>query len=450
MSTPNHFYLIDRFSQPKHVDCLYDGLLPRTGLGILWGQTQAGKSLFVMRLAASLATGAPLVLSTSDPQEGAPKYRGATLYFIGEGESGFSGRISAAEEALGDYISNLPEGMLHLPIVPIGIGYQKLEFAEQLDGILEAVGRKVEEYRAAGLAVRLIVFDTLVACFSINEENSNSEMERIVSAMRAFSHAFDCLVLAVAHPSKFRRDRESDIRGAGAPKNAADVILHLRAVNASPQRVLTINKLRDGGTANRTFSFRLEIFTGLPALIPDTNQIKSSSMNKKKSDTQLPLGQQAILEAIKASSQEELDRSSIQAFVIAAREKECAAKETKVPKKSDMERIVNRNLKKLLAAGIIVAQSHDHYRLADTAAPSTDTETNALTVTASNDEGSSIAAEEIVPEAANTPAQEVNAVNTNRSAMSSEEIEYYAGAMKIVSMLKGNIFAPPLSVRKHE
>jgi KaiC/GvpD/RAD55 family RecA-like ATPase len=365
----NHFYLIDRFTQTTKVDFLFEGLIPRRGVGVLWGKTGAGKSLFCHLMISALATGAPLVINPDDTLEGCPKYRGATLYFCGEGEDGLAGRLQAAEEALGDYKALLSTS--HLPVIPIGIGYRRLQGVDQIPAILEMVAQKVEEYRALGYDVRLIVFDTLISCFSIQDDNNNAEMDRVVSALKEFGHAFDCFVLSVAHPSKSRDGREIGVRGASAYVNAVDISLNLKAVNGSVLRTLVVKKIRDGGTSERSFSLRLETFSDLPAIVPDTQHTKKEKATKDPKQPTFTATQELIIAALKSSETGLLHKSRIQNFVMPIIEKNYTDVGKKPALKPSIKKDVIRNLEKLAEHGVIVCDASGNYRLADTANPTT-------------------------------------------------------------------------------
>ncbi|TPL00490.1 AAA family ATPase [Mesorhizobium sp. B2-4-14] len=265
MSLDQYIRVIDREAKAEagDADCLFSDYLPRKGVALLFGRSGVGKSFWALLLATCLATGRhaaipPRVAGNEHHEFAKPAKLGATIYIAGEGAEGLPHRIKACEQALRAEASSGPgvdEGVV-LPILPIGIAQLRLNAAEQVFGIWQKANEQIQRGATHGLPVRLIVIDTLIACFNVRDENSNSEMQGVISALRRYAERFDCLVLAIAHPGKGRGARRQGVRGASALANGADVIFSLeRSRNA--RRRITVVKMRDSATERQTFDFEL-------------------------------------------------------------------------------------------------------------------------------------------------------------------------------------------------
>lgn len=239
------FRVVER-GRASEADELIAGLLPRTGVALLVGQSTVGKSFFALMLAAAVATGKS-VTSVAGTSCGQSLHSGATIYVAGEGVSGLGARIAACEAAY--------SGGVGLPITPVELGDTRL--MGERSGDLKLV---VEKHHGGTVdargKVRLIVFDTLISTFQIRDENSNAEMQSVLDALRAYAALFDCLVLATVHPGKGRGARRQGVRGASATFNGADVVLSLSKFRDG-RRWLSVVKMRDGATVGQQLHYEI-------------------------------------------------------------------------------------------------------------------------------------------------------------------------------------------------
>jgi len=199
--------------------------------------------------------------------------RGATLYFAGEGKYGIATRINSAEKALTDEERQALDPRLNgqLPIITLMGSKMRLKAAEQIDQMILVIAEWRAYYEGLGYPIRFIVFDTLAASFEINDENNNSEMQKIVTALSEYAERFNCFILIVAHPPKSKNHVHGYTRGASALINSADVVLELKKVNNSGHRILTVTKMRDGQSEDAIFPLKITIFDGAPALVANTH-----------------------------------------------------------------------------------------------------------------------------------------------------------------------------------
>lgn len=179
--------------------------LPLTGVALLTGPPQGGKTFLALELARCVATGKPFF--TVAPDVGG----GTVLLYAGTEGSGLSERLAALEE---------PE---RLPISALVIG--GLGAADAMETLKAELRAKIDDMVAKhGVPVRLLVLETLSASGLIKDENSNSEASEAFVKLAALGRALGVLVLVTHHPGK----NGSAERGASAIRGSADYMLEVR------------------------------------------------------------------------------------------------------------------------------------------------------------------------------------------------------------------------------
>jgi AAA domain len=78
-----------------------------------------------------------------------------------------------------------------------------------------------------GVRLGVIFIDTVAACFSMQDENSNAEVSRICASMRDVGESVGALVVAIHH---YGKDSGTGLRGASAWHGAADVVISVTCV----------------------------------------------------------------------------------------------------------------------------------------------------------------------------------------------------------------------------
>jgi len=240
---------------------LAKGLLPRAGIGLLFGESGAGKSFAAIHAALSVAWGLPLF--------GAKVDRGAVLYIAAEGGKSVMRRFKAADRELAGAVAaaNLtrPTGTPALKRAPLRIVTEAPDLSREGDALplVRTIERAQAEFAADGHRLALVIIDTWHAALGGGEENSAADTGHALKPLIAQAERGDFLALIVSHPGK---DTDRGVRGSNALPAAADAIIAIRVpghegAKAKPStatRRAVVTKMRDG-EAGREFAYRLNI-----------------------------------------------------------------------------------------------------------------------------------------------------------------------------------------------
>ena len=153
---------------------LVKGVLPRDGLGVVWGAKKCGKSFWVFDLFMHVVTGRSY--------RGRKVRQGSAVYIALEGSSGFDNRIAAWRDR------NCIESDDDLPLLLIN---ERLNLTEDFQQLIDAIRLQMTD-------VVLIVIDTLNRAL-LGSENDSADMGRFIRAADALGAAFNCLVLLIHH-----------------------------------------------------------------------------------------------------------------------------------------------------------------------------------------------------------------------------------------------------------
>ncbi len=199
-------------------------ILERDAVGILFGDSQSFKSFLAVELGTAIASG-------SD-RHGWLVKPGAVFFIVGEGQGGFRRRLRAQQIHHG-----LPDEL------PLFVRTLPMELIEAGDTL--AVATLIREAaKAAGVEPALIVIDTLSQNAGAVDENSNSDVARLLSNVSAYlREAFQACVLLVHHVGHGSKDRT---RGAHALMANVDFALRLERRENSDTTVLFSAKVKDG------------------------------------------------------------------------------------------------------------------------------------------------------------------------------------------------------------
>jgi len=185
-------------------DYLIEGIIPRRGVGAIYGPSGAGKTTLVADLSVSIATGATW--------HGRPVlHRGCVVYVATEDPSGYKVRLRAKKVAAG------------LPLdVPIGV----YVFPEPIS-LRDAVSvRKFTEFLLQvewPQPLEAIVLDTYAASMPGANENTSEETTMAMAHSQLWRDRLGCAVILVHH-SNASGTRE---RGHSAMRGAADFMISL-------------------------------------------------------------------------------------------------------------------------------------------------------------------------------------------------------------------------------
>jgi hypothetical protein len=240
-----HTHTNETTQQPRTVRKIRDGeasidpppmlvqrILPAEGLTIIGGQAKAGKTFIAINLAVALAARLTFLGYRVREQVG-------VYYISAEGFGGIAKRVAAAKIDAGlkgpipltwaDHIPNL----------------QAEDAIKTL--IAEIYDENKHMQQQFGVRLGVLILDTVAASFTMQDENSNAEVNKICSIMHRIGNEAGVLMVAIHHLGK---DAESGLRGASAWEGSADVIISALA-NINPNtgvvkdRRLALAKTRD-------------------------------------------------------------------------------------------------------------------------------------------------------------------------------------------------------------
>jgi AAA domain len=177
-SKPSRFRL-KPFADVKSSDepCyLVKGILPRSGLAVIWGAPKCGKSFWTFDLVMHVAIGRAY--------RGRRIQQGAVVYLALEGGSGFANRIEAwRQRCLGEHNGAVPFFLVDVALNLVA------EHADLITAIREQLG---DTHPA------IVVVDTLNRSLA-GSENKDEDMGAYIRAADAIRLTFGCLVLIIHH-----------------------------------------------------------------------------------------------------------------------------------------------------------------------------------------------------------------------------------------------------------
>lgn len=196
---------------------LVKGLVPKAGLGMVYGASGAGKSFFVLDLACSIARG----IQWRDRKV----KQGNVLYVCAEGAGGFRSRGKA-------YVFHnqvdLSASLFMIPAAP---------------NFLSATDPNEVIDEARRIDASLVVVDTLAQVTPGGDENSAAEMGKALEQCRRIYEATGATVLLVHHAGK---DASRGARGWSGIRAAADFEIEVSAAAGGAEKIARVTKMKDG------------------------------------------------------------------------------------------------------------------------------------------------------------------------------------------------------------
>jgi RecA-family ATPase len=166
----------DAIKVSKTPNYLVKGVLPRTGLVVVWGPPKCGKSFWVFDLVMHVALGRKY--------RGHRVQQGRVVYLALEGGSGFAARIEAwRRRCLAEHDQAVPFFLIDTPLALV---------ADQGD-LIAAIREQLQDEPPA-----TVVIDTLNRSLT-GSENKDEDMGAYIRAADAIRAAFDCLVIIIHH-----------------------------------------------------------------------------------------------------------------------------------------------------------------------------------------------------------------------------------------------------------
>ena len=201
-----------RFANPGEVSivserALVKGLIPRTGLTVVYGPSGSGKSFVALDIAMAVSRG--------DPWRGRKTERGAVLYLAPDGGGLFLNRIVAYCQGHG-----IDNGDHRVFAATSGIDLLADGEGSDTDKVLRTVAQ-IE--KAHGVGVIAVVVDTASRAMSGGDENAAKDVTRLVENLGRIGDGKRA-VLAVHHSGK---DLGQGMRGHSALHAAADCVIRV-------------------------------------------------------------------------------------------------------------------------------------------------------------------------------------------------------------------------------
>ncbi|MDB4916296.1 MAG: Primase 2 [Gemmatimonadetes bacterium] len=217
-ATPSRFKLLSdiELEQLPPVQFLVDGVLPRAGLGTLYGMPGSGKSFLALDMACSIATGSAWL--------GHPTHRGSVVYVAAEGSAGLAQRLRAWKE--------------HRGLVGTSVAVHFLTEPANLLGLAD-VASLIQALEQLEDAPSLIIVDTLARSMPGGDENSAQDMGLVVKHADELRRKSAASVLLVHHTA-LNTERE---RGSSSLRGAMDAMLFAKSEDGI--RVLKCEKAKD-------------------------------------------------------------------------------------------------------------------------------------------------------------------------------------------------------------
>lgn len=209
---------------------LFPGILQERKRGLIYGDSNTGKSFMALDMGLSVAT--------ETAWHGRALLAGTVVYVCAEGVDGISARVDAWLSYHG--LDDAPDFWV------IDDSPNLLERGDVAD-VITQVNQALDEPPA------LIVFDTLAASMAGADENDGTDMGIAVEALKQVQRECGCTVLAVHHSGK---DAEKGPRGSTKLRADVDTIIQVQKEETSDTLSFRCRKMRDAAFFP-ALSFRL-------------------------------------------------------------------------------------------------------------------------------------------------------------------------------------------------
>ncbi len=226
----SHYKLSDGLKWPP-VDYLVEGAIGNKDIGMIFGDSGAGKTYLAIDLAVSMAAGLPWMgkWKVEKPRK--------VLYFISEGQRKFFSRVEAAVNGMGErghdvkeVFRLVDENLIICTEVPQLFEKNSDRHAKKYLEFWQQIGSPTIDF---------IFIDTLHRASVGAEENSSKDAGVVVDVITWLQNQIDCAACFVHHSNK-----SGGYRGSTAYRGAVDFCFKVEGVHREP-RTLIIDKLKD-------------------------------------------------------------------------------------------------------------------------------------------------------------------------------------------------------------
>lgn len=213
-------------AQWPQVSWLIEGVIQKQSAVMLYGESRIGKSFLALDLAAKLASGEPWFGYKVTPCR--------VIFFAAESPAGLRVRLRAIHH----YAGSEETGQLLFMHSPVDLGN-----SEDVERLLRTVDGTAD----------VLIIDTLNAASGDLDENSSSEMARVLGAMRRLISQTGCTVVIVHHCGWSTQDHP---RGHSSLPAAADTRIQVKQMSGYPS--WRVKGQREGAdTEFRRFDLRV-------------------------------------------------------------------------------------------------------------------------------------------------------------------------------------------------
>lgn len=241
---------------------LVKNVLPGRGLGLIYGESSAGKTFLAVHASLCVAWGVPFFGRRAKP--------GGVLYIAAEGGSGVLPRFDAAEHVLEGAIAAAHLTGSRDPAVaraPIRIVTEAPNLSREGDTapLIRTIRATAVDFERLGFPLAVVIVDTLHAALGGGDENSAADMGHALKPLKDAVEEMNLFALIVHHPGKAL---ERGARGSGSLPAAVDTSIELHvpgctgpgAKPAGMMRCATVVKQRDGAVGE-SLHYRLPVTT---------------------------------------------------------------------------------------------------------------------------------------------------------------------------------------------
>lgn len=212
-----NFEPVHQFSSVTALPWIVKGVLPKAGLGVVYGASGSGKSFAVLDMSLAIARGVEW--------RGKRVTQGRVAYIAAEGADGFRKRLAA-------YAQHNDIDLAQVPMTVLNAAPNLLEKTDAKDIVVGI--------RASGGA-DLIIIDTFAQTTPGANENAGEDVGKALSHCKRIHELTGAMVVLIHHSGK---DASKGARGWSGLRAAADA--EIEVVREATGRYLRLSKNKDG------------------------------------------------------------------------------------------------------------------------------------------------------------------------------------------------------------
>lgn len=207
-------------------------VLDHAALGVLYGESTAGKTFAALDMGLHVATGRAW--------RGHRVKQGRVVYVCTEGAEGFNKRLAALCRHY--ELDDVPD----------------LRVIDETPSLLNDDHTALAEAINAWGNVRLIYLDTWSRAIAGGDENASDVVTKAVARATKLARATGAMVILVAHSGK---DQTKGVRGHSSLKGSADVQIEIlrEGEGVDTRRSIRLEKVKDGPNEGRQYGFKLHV-----------------------------------------------------------------------------------------------------------------------------------------------------------------------------------------------